>query len=53
MGDMTDEDTSATASIPEIGITADDQDRIREYIDKPPHLRSLHDLIPDTDGSTD
>lgn len=31
----------------EFGITAEDRELIDEYLDKPPHLRDLDDLVPD------
>lgn len=52
-GNTKDDATSTPASITEIGLTEADQERIRKYLDKPPHLRSLTDLVPDTDASAD
>lgn len=31
----------------EIGITSQDRELIDDYLDKPPHLRDLNDLVPD------
>lgn len=47
MSDRRDEDTTAEESEQEIGITTDDRERIREFLEKPPHRRSLDDLRPD------
>ena len=30
----------------EMGITADDRDRIRRFLDKPPYQRTAEDLLP-------
>lgn len=32
-------------------ITPDDRERIRKYLEKPPHFRDADDLIPDEDAS--
>ena len=34
-----------------VGITADDRERIRNYLEKPPHHRSEDDLVPDEDAA--
>ena len=47
MSDRRDEDTAAEESEQEVGITTDDRERIREYLQKPPHRRSKEDLLPD------
>lgn len=47
---MTGDDASGETANQEKGITADDRERIREYLTKPPHLRSERDLLPDEQG---
>lgn len=37
----------------DIGLTEEDWERIREYLKKPPHFRSDHDLVPDESDLTD
>lgn len=34
-----------------VGITAADRERIRRYLEKPPHSRDENDLVPDTEAS--
>lgn len=48
---MSNEKTSRET--PKRGITTDDRERIREYLAKPPHLRSERDLLPDESDSED
>lgn len=34
-----------------VGLTTEDEEQIREYLEKPPHARETDDLVPD-DGYT-
>lgn len=36
-----------------IGITPDDEEQIKNYLAKPPHLRDFNDLVPDKDSRAD
>lgn len=37
----------------EIGITQEDMEQIKNYLEKPPHRRDLNDLVPDENETSD